>query len=72
LSGIHLNNLVLQLFPFQVQVLYFLRLEDDFDAIVLLVTKGLVGSRSVIERDPVRDNEGRINFIPLNTRKYSA
>lgn len=41
-------------------------LQHDLDAAVFLVAEGLVGFRHFVERDPVRDDEGRIDLALLD------
>src|SRR4051812_24181924 len=38
------------------------RCQHDLDTLVLLLAKHLVGLRCLLERQPVRDDEGRVDF----------
>src|SRR5581483_2019234 len=49
-----------------------LRLQHDFEAVVSLVLEELVAARSLAQRDPVRDDERRVDVAVLDALEQRA
>ena len=42
-----------------------MQFQDDFDALIPVVAEGLVGFRRLVDRQPMGDNDARIDVGPL-------